>query len=519
MSEWDLAGLQVPGYRDVDGVDVYREQDPFDFVDAVFAAAATPETAEQRCGGAALPMLLVLDQLEVLCPAAALNRSSTGLERRVSAHVTQHLDKARQQQNDPEYNKHPHAAGSAGAGAGAGAPVFIIGVTADLAALEPSVRASGRLGLLVRMAVPTPSQRGSILSDLLRKMQAPPGPATDVVVEWLAGATPGYVAADLEYLCQQAAVEAVRAAADRERLFTAASPPTAGPWIEVGHFAAALARTKPSSLSDQSANLRRVGTGHTLAGVDDTFEDILLAAGLAIGVVGETASRSSGININTTANIRRGGGASASSNRIDGDGGNVVEVGHEKASIYGQTELALAVVRELQTNVVLVTSSEIRSKVVGQAEDRTLSALLSELDQMLAPGNGGNNQVLVMCTASALSAITPSVLRPGRLDQHFEVPMPSEAARTAIMDLKLSAMPAAKHLVGTAVVHELAAASGGLSGAHLENVCREAALAGLRADIHCSSLPEQHLRDALKTLYHRDIKAAATAAAVAEGAL
>ena len=34
----------------------------------------------------------------------------------------------------------------------------------------------------------------------------------------------------------------------------------------------------------------------------------------------------------------------------------------------GKTELALAVVRELQTNVVLVTSSEIRSKVVGQAE-------------------------------------------------------------------------------------------------------------------------------------------------------
>ena len=155
----------------------------------------------------------------------------------------------------------------------------------------------------------------------------------------------------------------------------------------------------------------------------------------------------------------------------------------------------------------------------GPKQDRTLSALLSELDQMLAPGNGGNNQVLVMCTASALSAITPSVLRPGRLDQHFEVPMPSEAARTAILDLKLSAMPAAKHLVGTAVVHELAAASGGLSGAHLENVCREAALAGLRADIHCSSLPEQHLRDALKTLYHRDIEAAATAAAVAEGAL
>ena len=221
----------------------------------------------------------------------------------------------------------------------------------------------------------------------------------------------------------------------------------------------------------------------------------------------------------------------------------------------GKTELALAMVRELQVNIVLVTSSEIRSKVVGQAEDalsrlfkravdsqpcvllvdqlealaggglpvddgsngaesggpkqdRTLSALLSELDQMLAPGGGGhscggNNQVLVICTTGDLSAIVPSVLRPGRLDQHFELPLPCSAARLAILNLKLSAMPAAKHLVGTTVVEELAIASEGLSGAHLENVCREAALAGLRADISCSSLPEHHLREALKTLYHR----------------
>ena len=77
------------------------------------------------------------------------------------------------------------------------------------------------------------------------------------------------------------------------------------------------------------------------------------------------------------------------------------------------------------------------------------------------------------------------------------------AARAYLESSELSAMPAAKHLVGMAVVHELAVASDGLSGAHLENVCREAALAGLRADISCSTLPEKQLRDALKTLYHR----------------
>ena len=113
----------------------------------------------------------------------------------------------------------------------------------------------------------------------------------------------------------------------------------------------------------------------------------------------------------------------------------------------------------------------------------------------------------MVCTTGELDSINPSVLRPGRLDQHFEVPMPAVAARAAILDLKLSTMPAAKHLVGTGLVQELAAASDGLSGAHLENVCREAALAGLRADIGCSSLPSQCLRNALKTLYHRDATA------------
>jgi SpoVK/Ycf46/Vps4 family AAA+-type ATPase len=158
----------------------------------------------------------------------------------------------------------------------------------------------------------------------------------------------------------------------------------------------------------------------------------------------------------------------------------------------------------------------------GARQDRTLSALLSELDQLLgttgggssssgsgggggAGVGGGNNQVLIVSTTSTLNAIDPSVLRPGRLDQHFAVPMPALAARRAILTLKLKGMPAAAALVGTDVVEEIAAASDGLSGAHLENVCREAALAALRADINCTALPAGCLRDALATLYRRAI--------------
>ena len=85
--------------------------------------------------------------------------------------------------------------------------------------------------------------------------------------------------------------------------------------------------------------------------------------------------------------------------------------------------------------------------------------------------------------------------------------MPSKEARLEILTLKLRGMPAAAELVGTQVVDDLATASDGLTGAHLENICREAALAALRADIACASLPPHCLHDALATLYGRMVPA------------
>jgi SpoVK/Ycf46/Vps4 family AAA+-type ATPase len=166
----------------------------------------------------------------------------------------------------------------------------------------------------------------------------------------------------------------------------------------------------------------------------------------------------------------------------------------------GKTALALAIARECGANVVTLRATDIRSKVVGQAEatlvsafeaaaacrpcvmlldqveclatrrsavsmdtssDRLLSCLLTLLDKdvsssrhrqhvdavrMLCPDLVDedmkfNGFIMIIATTNMFGLLDPAILRPGRLDHVIEVPLPDASARCAIFKNALAHMP------------------------------------------------------------------------------
>jgi AAA+ superfamily predicted ATPase len=158
--------------------------------------------------------------------------------------------------------------------------------------------------------------------------------------------------------------------------------------------------------------------------------------------------------------------------------------------------------------------------------DRLLSTMLNEMDGIgvKAPSSGADadaedegdaaadgslrrrrraRRVLVVGTSSHPSKLDAAVTRPGRLEVHIEVGLPSAEDRAAILLQKLSQMAVADHLRGTATaegegagrVASLVALTEGCSCATVSQLCDEAAMCALTANE--DTLSWKHMQQAI----------------------
>jgi SpoVK/Ycf46/Vps4 family AAA+-type ATPase len=95
-----------------------------------------------------------------------------------------------------------------------------------------------------------------------------------------------------------------------------------------------------------------------------------------------------------------------------------------------------------------------------------------------------------LATTSKRKAIDPAMLRPGRLDLHVEVPLPSAADRLLYLKTFLSQNHGFR--LSHAQVEQLAAETEAFTYADLESMLREAALTALRLDINCEFVEFRH---------------------------
>jgi cell division protease FtsH len=103
--------------------------------------------------------------------------------------------------------------------------------------------------------------------------------------------------------------------------------------------------------------------------------------------------------------------------------------------------------------------------------EQTLNQLLVEMD-----GFSGNSGVIVMAATNRKDILDPALLRPGRFDRQVYVGLPDIKGREEILRVHSRNKPLAEDVS----LEQTARATGGFSGADLENLMNEAALLAAR---------------------------------------
>ena len=192
----------------------------------------------------------------------------------------------------------------------------------------------------------------------------------------------------------------------------------------------------------------------------------------------------------------------------------------------GKTLLARAVANESGANFISVKGPELLSKWVGESEKtirdlfkraRQVAPTIIFFDEMesLAPRRGmyaGSHAtesvvsqllteisgledlkgVVVMAASNRPDMVDPALLRPGRLDRSLMIPGPDEKSRLEILKIHTRNMP----LKGVDL-KDIASRTEGFSGADLESLCREAALAALRENMKTKEVTRQNFEEGL----------------------
>ena len=126
-----------------------------------------------------------------------------------------------------------------------------------------------------------------------------------------------------------------------------------------------------------------------------------------------------------------------------------------------------------------------RSDASSDERDQTLNALLSEMS-----GFANREGVLVVAATNRMEMLDPALLRPGRFDRQIEVGLPGRQERLEILRLHLRNKPVSDEVD----LEKLAAETVFFSGAALENLINEAAVAAAEDDD--GEISEKHIAGA-----------------------
>lgn len=133
-----------------------------------------------------------------------------------------------------------------------------------------------------------------------------------------------------------------------------------------------------------------------------------------------------------------------------------------------------------------------RERVEGEVEKRVVAQLLALMDGLKSRGD-----VIVMAATNRPNSLDPALRRPGRFDREIAIGIPNEQARREILEIYARGMP-----LGIDIdLSDLAATTHGFTGADLNALCREAAMAALRRQLPALTLGDSPMGyDALMTL-------------------
>ncbi|MFH1200125.1 MAG: CDC48 family AAA ATPase [Candidatus Micrarchaeota archaeon] len=375
--------------------------------------------------------------------------------------------------------------------------VVVIAATNRPNAIDPALRRPGRFDREIEIGVPDKKGRKEILQIHTRGM-----PLEDnVSLDQLSSVTHGFVGADLQSLCKEAAMKALRRMLPELNLEDEKIPQMILEKLKVSgsDFSEALKEVSPSALREVMIEIPNVKWDQ-IGGLENAKQELKEAVELPLKKP-EAFTR---VGIRPVRGIL-----------LFGPPGT------------GKTLLAKAVATETEANFISIKGPEILNKWIGESEkavreifrkartaapcvvfideldavaptrgmddgskvtERVVNSLLTEMD-----GLQNLKDVVVIAATNRVDIVDPALLRPGRFDKLIEIPLPDLEAREAILRVHTAKMPLDKAVA----IKELARKSEGYSGADLEALCREAGMEALREDINASTVLKKHFDKAL----------------------
>jgi len=406
------------------------------------------------------PSIIFLDEIDAIAPSR--ERVTGDVEKRVVAQLLALMDGLKKRNH-----------------------VIVIGATNLPNALDPALRRPGRFDREISISIPDREGRKEILEIHSRGMPL----AKDVDLNRLGAITHGFVGADLEALCREAAMLCLRRIMPEIDFAAAHIPYEALSSLEVfmGDFLHALQEVEPSAIREVFVEIPDVHW-EDVGGLQSVKQQLIEAV--------EWPLKHS--EIFTRAGIRPPKGILLSG-----------------APGCGKTLLAKAIANESEVNFISVKGPELLSKYVGESEKGVREIFkkakqaapciifFDEIDALLpVRGSGGSDShvgervicqfltemdgveelegVLVLGATNRADLLDPALLRPGRFDVHVEIPLPDLQARKEIFQIGLRNKP-----LGEDVSLELLAQeTESFSGAEIHGICRRAALQSMREVIN-----------------------------------
>ncbi len=120
--------------------------------------------------------------------------------------------------------------------------------------------------------------------------------------------------------------------------------------------------------------------------------------------------------------------------------------------------------------------------------DQTLNQLLVEMDGI---SQNEEPRLLIIAASNRADMLDPALLRPGRFDRQVQVGLPDKRGRTKILNIHTRNKPLDDELA----LEDIARATFGFSGAHLESLANEAAIMAMREN--STKIEVRHFEEAI----------------------
>jgi transitional endoplasmic reticulum ATPase len=363
--------------------------------------------------------------------------------------------------------------------------VVVMAATNRPSVLEPALRRPGRFDRELDMGIPDEQGRLEILQIKTRDMQL----GKDVDLELLARNTHGYVGADIQQLCMEAALECIRSVVglidfDKDQVDKKILDSIL---VEQRHFDYAMGIVAPSSLRENQVEVPDVHWDD-VGGLEDVkrelHETVQYPVEHAEKYVKFGMSPSKGVLFYGPPGCGKTLLAKAIANEC---GANFISIkGPELLTQwFGESE---ANVRELFDKaraaspcILMFDEMDSIAKTRGsggaggsEAGDRVINQILTEID-----GVGARKNVFVIGATNRPDILDPAVIRPGRLDQLIYIPLPDLKSRLAIFKAQLRKAPVDPEVD----IEVLARSTNGFSGADIAEICTTASKLAIREAI------------------------------------